>query len=566
MKINQGTLFQIGQEMQAAQRATEVAQTWAEKLGYSYKTIFKKVNDAGFYNSGKKTKHNAGQLSPELQEHIYKIAAVYHTIPKKRKAAIEGKLPLELAIEMYLDSLDDEIDIPGPGRIYQILRQQKISRRHKKLPTPKLRMKTLYPNHVFAYDTGVCNYWKAPDGKIKLIPKAHDYPGKERYNKKTRLVRHIIIDLFSGAFYLWYTFQQKQVDYFEFLYKAFAVKDDKFIFHGLPKIILMDNDVGLRSLVLMRFLAYLDIKVPIIEPYSPWIKGVVEDMMKHVARWFESRLMFQEQESDIDKINEWATAWAIKYQKTRRHSRHRMTRFECWDKLIINPETRESHLREIPDFDTCQRLLHFDPETRKVDKQGQVRYKGEIYVVPGLYNTKVDVLQHLYLYQKNKAITVSYPSAEECTDNFLEYEVQKLTLLPDVIGVGNYPENAVVIGEEYGKIVEDTTTRNLKTVANLTDDVVKTLKPMNFKDDTGIEYITKTGTTVEVAAEQSFDDRVYNKTKVKLEVSRQLRRKLNPFELKYISDLEDRMFSTEEITEFITLFVENLQKNKRKRS
>jgi len=565
MRVNTNTLFQIGQEMQAARKATEVAQTWAANLGYSYKTIFKKVRDAGFYESGKKKRHNAGRLDPVLQDHIYKIAAVYHTIPRKRKPGIEGKMPLELAVEMYRDSLDHEIELPTPGRIYQILRQQKISRRHKKLEKPKLRMKTLHPNHVFCYDTGVCNYWMDPDGKIQLIPRAHDYPGKERYNKKTRLVRHIIIDMFTGAFFVWYTFQQKRVDYFEFLYKAFAQKEGGFIFHGLPGILLMDNDIGLRSHILMRFLAYLNIKVPVIEPYSPWVKGTVEDMMKQVARWFESRLMFQET-ADIDKINEWANAWAIKFQKTRKHSRHKMSRFECWDRYIINPETGESHLREIPDFQTCQKLLHFDPEPRNVNKQGEISYKGKTYIVPGLYNTKVDVIEHLYLYEKNNAITVSYPSAEECKDNYLDFEIQKVTLLPDETGVGNYPENAVVIGDEYGRLVNDRATKNLKIVADLTEDVVKQIKPMNFTDNTGIEFIPKTGTLVEVATEQDYSENMYTKRQVKLEVSRQLRRPLNTFELTYIADLEDRKFSTEEIKGFISIFVDNSQKNRKKRS
>jgi hypothetical protein len=562
-------LFEIGQDMQAGNvNATAIAAAWAAKLSVSKQTIFRWVKESNHYSSGKKKKRTAGKINPELEQHLWNLATIYHCITDPRKPDSRSKMPLWVAKDTYVNSrLPEKIKLPSDGRILQYFRQLKISRRDKELPTPKLKMRTLHSNHVFAYDTGVCDYYLGKDKQIIHIPGAHQYPGKERFDKKRRLVRHIIIDMFSGAFYVYYTFQQKRIDYADFLYTALKAKEGDFIFHGLPKVLLMDNDVGLRSRVIMGALALLGIKVPPIKPYHAWVKGTVEGLMKIWARVFEARFLL-DQYGDLDKINELAVTYAVKFQKTRVHSRTKMTRFAAWDKYIIDPETGESHLVEMPDYNTYKQLFFMKPVTRQVDKQGLLKYEGQVYKVPGIYSAKVDVIRHLYLYEAEKAITIMYPSAEENPENYLTFEVTQMTVRPSVKVEGGYLDSDIVVGEEYGRIVKDQRTRNLEKVQ-------KTERPKNLRPfdipippEDNIAYIIKTGKPATVTPVQTFDPDIYTKTQVKAMVRKALKRSrgLSVEEAEYINTLEGDKFSLEKIDEIVELFKTNTLQNQQRRT
>jgi hypothetical protein len=541
--------------MQDAPKASPIARKWADKLDISPKYIFKLVKKHGYYTSGKKRKANAGQIPSHLIDHIYTLAAIYHKLQANRKPGVKGKMPLEVAREMFEYRFQD-IQLPTSSTIYSYLRKLNISRKDIQTPAPKMSMKTLHPNHVWAYDTGVCDYYLEADDTIMYINQADHYKNKpNKLDKKRRLVRHLIVDLYSGAFFIYYTETQTRLDYADFLYMAFAPKQDpRYILHGVPKAMLMDNDVGLRSYPIMRMLSYLDVKVPHIEPYRPWVKGAVEELMKTWARWFETRFLYQKT-ADIDTINQWAFDYAVKFQKERTHTRHRMTRFECWDSYITG------HLKEIGDHTSFQRLVHLDPVTRQVNSEGYFPYKKGKYKAPGLYTTTVDVVEHMHLYAENKGLTVFWPSETENKDNFIDFEVQQFTVLPEAIDLAGYEDSNIILMEQGGYIEPTQRMKNIEKVKAVDVDNMG-LKPMDIKDKSGIEFIPKTGTPINTASDFKFEEKLYTLTQLKLEIANKLRRPLKRAELDHIKTLPGEKFSKDDINTLFNYLIE-MQNNKK---
>jgi hypothetical protein len=423
-------------------------------------------------------------------------------------------------------------------------------------------MKTLHPNHVWAYDTGVCDYYLEKDNTIIYINQADHYKGKpDKLHKKRRLVRHLIVDLYSGAFFIYYTETQTRLDYADFLYMAFAPKEDpRYILHGIPGAMLMDNDVGLRSYPIMRMLSYLDVKVPHIEPYRPWVKGAVEELMKTWARWFETRFLYQKT-ADIDTINKWAFDYAIRFQKERIHTRHRMTRSECWDRYIAN------NLKEIGDKTAFQRLVHLDPVTREVNSEGYYSYKGYKYKAPGLYSTTIDVIEHLHLYAENKGLTVFWPSETSNKDNFIDFEVQQFTVIPEEIDPAGYESSNILMIEQGGYIEPTQRMKNIEKVKEIPVDDLG-LKPMCIPEKSAVEFIPKTGTPIQVASDFNFTEKVYTLTTLKLGIAGRLRRPLKKTELDHIKALATgtgtgNKFTKEDIETLFKYFIDE-QTNKTK--
>lgn len=558
MKLSRECLIQIGKEMNDAPKASIIAKEWADKLGLSYKTIFNLCKKLGVYDSGKKRKSTAGQIDEATKEEVFKLAAIYHTLQPNKKPGVKGKMPLEVALEIYYHNFPDAKLKGSTSTIYSYFRKFKISRKDIQLPAPKISLKTLYPNQLWCYDTGVCDYYLDKDDKIIYISASEDYKNKAgRYNKKRRLVRHLIIDMFSGAFFVYYSHTQTRIDYADFLFLAFSQKDDiRYIFHGIPEGILMDNDAGLRSYPLMRLFKYLNVQIPKIEPYRPWAKGAVEELMKTWARWFETRFLFQKS-ADLDTINKWAQEYAIKFQKTRIHSRHHETRFACWDKYITN------HLTEICDYKSFKRLVHMEAVTREVNSEGYFSYKGPKYKAPGLFSTTIDVVEHLHAYAESKAVTIFWPSQKENQDNYLDFEVQQYTVTPENITLGGYEDSNVTALLEQGKSPSDERTINKQKVLDINASDMK-LKSMDIPDTSSseIEFIPKTGASHNVSSQYNFNDKIYSKTQLKLQLATKMRRILHKSEIDHINNLTDETFSTEDLENLFNFFIEQKNLNK----
>ncbi|MGD2092788.1 MAG: hypothetical protein PVH61_41880 [Candidatus Aminicenantes bacterium] len=508
--------------------------------GIPPKTIYRKLRDNG-YISGRKTRSDAGYIDPNLKEHLILLASLYHRHIKK-----EANTPLELVVDLYSKS-NPQVQLPSVSHIHTLFRKLGLSRRMARKPTPKLQIKCLYPNHVHFYDTSVCRYYISKKNNILYIPIPANYKNKpDRFVGKQVLVRHVIIDGCTGAFFVWYTTTQKTIDYAEFLFNAWKDKRE-YIFHGAPFKLVMDNDSGLRSHAFLRLLNYLEVDVPNVKPYAPWVKGYVEKMMHVWEIWFESRFLFVEKKvGSIDQINAWAYQYAIEFQKTRIHSRHKMTRFQAWQNGI------QGYLRELPDYHTFQQLLHSDPVERKVTSQGVILYKGLKYKTKDseLFGKWVDIIEHPYLYRKNKAITLIWPTNKENPRNFLIPENKKYTLEPYQTDAYGYPLQIHPWGE-YRGIKHTESQQNFKEVENAESPQVN---PFDFSKSSNISYMPQTGEKIEPKNVVESKPIEFTKTLSKIHISELLRRPLSPDEVRYIDSQKKDTMTKEDIIELVNLF------------
>lgn len=560
----------VGREMNESPTAKPVVLKYSKKTGLAPKTIYKNAGVYGNYKSGKKQRSDAGKLDPEVEMHLWNIAAIYLKLPDKVKSSNkESKTPLEVAIEMYIQSFELPPRLPSASRIHQIFREWGISKRYMRMPQAKLQLKSKHPNHVQQYDSSVCLYYMDPDEGVTPISKGEDYKNKEfgrllnqKAKKKRRLVRHIVIDHYSGAFYVEYSFLQEIIDYADFLYRAWAQKDDGFIFHGAPGVFFIDNDSGLRSHAMMRLYSNLEIEVPAIEPYHAWVKGVAENFHRVWELRFETRFLHQ-QSNSLEQINKWAREYALKFQKSFIHRRHRKTRFAMWNTI------EKEQIREIPDYTTFQKLVHANPVSRKVNYRGKFTYydrKKKMtfeYEVPDLRNRWVDVIVHPYLYQKNQAVTVYWPSQKDSQETFLTEEIQRLTVLPTFLNQGGFAEKsdtAVNVGE-YKDVKPTKSEMNIAKVKGMK---VPELKPFDdSKPVDDIEYLPKTGTPINPEVEKEFTAITYNSTiQFKSAIVDRLGRRMKPEELGYIKSMRKKEFTQEDLEHCIARFHQGLLKKR----
>jgi hypothetical protein len=507
--------------------------------GISPKTSYRQLKDHGF-DSKRKTRNDCGYIDPETKKHILAIAHMYHKHIKR-----EAGTPLELVVNLYKKA-NPGVELPSVSHIHALFRKLGISRRFARIPTPKLSIKCLYPNHVHFYDTSICRYYLNKKNKIKFIPKAKNYKNKpNRFRDKQVLVRHIIIDGCTGAFFVWYTTTQRSIDMAEFLFNAWKQKGN-FIFHGAPIKLVTDNDSGLRSHAFLRLLNYLEIDVPDVQTYAPWVKGYVEKMMHIWEIWFESRFLFIDKKiGSINQINRWAYNYAIEFQSTKIHSRHKMTRFQAWQEGV------SGHLRELPDYHTFQKLLHSDPVRRKVTSQGIILKNGFKYKTKDteLFGKWVDVIEHPYLHQENYTITVTWPSTKDNPRNFLTPVKKKYTLEPYQKDKYGYDKKI----HPWGKFKNLKHTDSMNNFKDVENSEIPQLNPFETHEPVQ-KFEPQTGEQIQPREVIEPKEIEYTKTLTKLHIADLLRRDLTLRETRLINALEQETFTKKDILSFVKSF------------
>lgn len=549
MIVAERTWQDVALEMMREQSARPVVRKWSKRLGVSDKTIYRQARRHG-YRSGKQVREDARQLPDDVQDHITSIAHIYLRRPAP---GTESRMTIETAVDIYREHMAAKgtpVNLPSIARITQLLREHKLTRRDQRQPTPKLKMRSLYPNHVHQYDTSVCRYYLNPDQRIVPIGKAEDYKNKPgRFDKKQRLIRHILIDHATGAFYVEYSTTQRQTDDATFLYHGWKRKEDGFIFHGVPRMLILDNDNTIRSHAMMRLYNYLGIEIPDVIPYHSWVKGTVEEFNLCWERWFEMKFLFQKS-GDLDEINRWAFNEAVRIQNTKIHSRHGMTRFAAWDAAV------GEHLREIVDLDTYKQMLYSVPDTRKVRIDGSIFFKGQVYKVedPELWGTRVDVIVHPFKYEDDMAITVQWPSRKEPVSMVVP-DIKTYTLIPRKLQEFGFDQDAVVWGN-YKAVAKTAREKALEGVesAGIQEEV---LTP--FLDSVTAEmkqrFPQRIGRPIEKAADIASGPVPMSRIKAKQALCKLMGRGLSNWEAAYVDDkLKGRTVFYSDVEELARFF------------
>ncbi len=425
---------------------SRIARRQAARLGISPSTLYRKLEATGLYSSGRKRRADAGSIRKDgVTEDQIKLVAAMMLTSKRNTGHVE--MSAEDAIRR---AEANGIVPPGalkPDMLRRHLRRMQLDARAQLAATPHQDLASLHPNHVHQMDPSICLQWyfegKAGMAERDMVAVVYknkpDELAKAAGKRTKKIIRYVLTDHFSGTIHVRYyhEYGEKQTTAIDFLCDAWLPKDDGNPFHGVPKILIWDQGSANTAKGTEAFLDALGVKVLAHLPHNPRAKGQVENANYIVQRSFESGLRITPA-TDLDWLNEKARQWSLWYNATIKHSRHRMTRFGCWQ--MIRPE----QLREIKvDRSTLHRLASTPVITRRLkgnytielgrDERGPRLFR--LFGIPGLEPRAIVQIRR----------NVFEPDKIEVR---LHEDEPWITVEREGIREGGFGEGAAVIGEE----------------------------------------------------------------------------------------------------------------------
>lgn len=475
----------------------EIIEQYVKMTGKTPTHLYRIARRHGFTTGRTPRKDKGIRKSGITDKQVKFIAGLVHTTSREVKGPI---MPVERALEIAVDSgyiKDGQIT---PGGMRWILRQENVNAASLKAADPHTRMRSLHPNHTHVFDVSVCiqYYLKGKKG-LRIMDERDFYKNKlHNYAKiKTRILRYVIVDHFSGMFYFRYfdTTGETSNNLYEFLIDAWRGRDDaRFPFRGVPFHLLMDQGAANGSRAVVSFLNRLDVNVPPGLPYNSARQGAVEVTHNYIEKWFESGLRLQPAH-DLDTLNAWALDSCISLNATRVHTRHGMPRTQCW--LMI----KQAQIRELPAPEILSELYSYTDEnfTRTVNRDYTISYKRDTYnlkhiasIIPGVSQVRI-------------IIKPFEPDRICVAHNETIYEVTPVRTLPDT--AGGFLSNAAVIGQEYRSKPDSVVQRAKKEIENMAygEDRQKDQVPFaglrvfgHHAEKVDLTYIARKGTPMEI--------------------------------------------------------------------
>jgi hypothetical protein len=294
-------------------------------------------------------------------------------------------MPTEVAIEIA-----EKNNLVPAGSVQESsynawLREQDASRRQAEQPEPHIELRTDGPNHVHQADFSLAINWKIENNQA--IYQELVYKNKLPAQGTLRLLRFVLTDHCSGAFFVWYVAATgESTDHLiEGLFRAWVEKEVAgksvravYPFRGVPQILFLDRGPGTKTDHLKNFLAAFNVTLNVCEGSRS--KGSVENMHWQWEQRFESRFRAQPPVS-IEQLNDEAIQYAAHMCSTMIHTRHGRTRTACWEWFA----GRKADLPiRVPrcDLDVARQLATSEPKECTVNGAGIVSFKSRKYRVP----------------------------------------------------------------------------------------------------------------------------------------------------------------------------------------
>ena len=441
-----------------------VIQRWARLLGLSEKTLYRLLRRAGM-ETGRKTRADRGVFKGVPAEQLEKVASLM--VESWTEKYRTPTMPAWTAIQMAERLGIIEEGALKPGTLTRWMRLNYLGKHELAAPTPHVEMKSAHPNEMHQYDVSVCVQWYIrEDGGIGHQRRNYEiYKNKE--GKPRQIKRHLIVDHYSGAFFVAYAESEDTATSLEFLFDAWGKKNGRYgsngnyVFRGAPERLYTDNGSVIKSAVGQQVCARLGIDLSAHLPGSPRAKGSVESMMWKWEQAFESQLR-RFPATSLEELNQRAFEFARWYNSERIHTRHGMSRFECWARI------EEKDLRELPeDRELLRSLALRASEERQIDYRGIIRWDGNLYLVPdqGLWGKSCLVGPDVFSVrgqtrQEGNRTGASDPGLMI----IVECEGKKFKLAALRKDEGGFTENAISWGE-YKSPRETGTERAVKNLA-----------------------------------------------------------------------------------------------------
>lgn len=303
------------------------------------------------------------------------------------------------------------VSAPGqvtPARFKRYAAAHRISLKDQRGGRPYTPMQSLHPNQVQMTDVSRSRqYYLRDDGRLDV--QSYQRGTAEYRNKDLRgapLFRYVLVDHFSGEFWVQYYTDETAATLLTFLASAWLPKRgtvmtgptgvtrrwlvpftpdtwdewktfDEFRdypFRGVPKILIADRASQNQSEFTRELCRRLGVELKIAQEARA--KGTVEGLMWIFERKFETRLRHQPA-TDLATLNLYAADFVEYYCRKFVHSRHGMTRTQKWSTIA------REQLVELDDWPRFADAARREPRPAKVTSgeagSGWIRYGGRVW-------------------------------------------------------------------------------------------------------------------------------------------------------------------------------------------
>lgn len=447
----------IAQAMKADRetKAAMFAEYSAPPWNLSRDVIYKIARDGG-WSSNRQPRCDRGQIkiSGLTKESIEKAASLL--LGTSRHKTGKRLMPTKTLKEQCQLNGDFALAGASESTINRQLRRYGLNHKELLAGNPAVEMRSEYPNHIHFVDASICVQWDLKGGK-KMIPrdmKKSFYKNKPGYWKTVKmvLVRWLLVDHCSGAFYVEYTYAagENAADLINVMLNGWSEKPDidpRYAFHGVPAMIGLDPGAAQTSHAAMKLFERLGIEPYVHSPGNSRASGCVETVHNFWEQNFECELLLKQADS-LEELNARAHDRMVFLNAARTHSRHGLSRTAKWMTILA------SQLRKLPPKAHCMKLATSAPETRVPDQRLRIRFENAEYQLyaPALKGRQV-VLDHNPWQEGEINVRTSTGEAVPCYR--IEFDQHGFDNQAPVFGRGNYVRHADTPAEALRKQVKE---------------------------------------------------------------------------------------------------------------
>lgn len=427
-------------------RRQAVLEQEAAEIGISLPTLYRYLKSFSIPKE-RKQRTDAGTSCLSVDE----ARAISGYLMESRRANGKQLASIENAVEVLrsngeitaarIDPDTGEMSLLSASTVSRALKAYGVHPEQLSQPSPKVRLRSEHPNHVWQIDPSLCVLYYLPkeQGLQVMSEKAFykNKPANFAKIERERVWRYVITDHASGVIFVHYVLgAESGKNLVEAFIHATQKRHDQDPFHGLPRMVMVDPGSANTGAVFTNLCRSLGITVQVNQPGQPWAKGQVEKANDIVECDFEHRLRYMERPPrTVDEINNCAWAWMRYYNVTKVHSRTQETRYSSW--LRIRPD----QLQLAPSVQVMRELAIMRPETRVVSPHLTIQFKGHLFSVADVPDVMVGVKLQVTRnpWRDDDSAQVMFTNAEG-------REVVQV-LEAEQVGEFGFPESAVAIGD-----------------------------------------------------------------------------------------------------------------------
>lgn len=439
----------------------------AAALGWSMDKLYRQLKKVTV-KTPRKRRADAGNSSLTLEEAQLISGAVMEGARKNGKRimsigrATQMMRANGLVRAEFIDA-DGVIRALSESTIIRALRDYNLHPDQLLQPTPAVHLRSKHPNHLWQIDPSLCVLYYLPrsgkDSGLRVMEAEEFYKNKPKNVQKIvndRVWRYTGTDHYSGVVVARYYFggetSANLCDFLIYMMQEMAdVTRDPI--RGVPVMVMLDPGSANTSAAFKTLCAALGIHVQINKPKNPRAKGSVEKGNDLVEVEFESGLRFIDV-TDIDQLNALAERWMRYYNSTEIHSRHGMTRYQCWNRISAE------QLILPPPAEHCRDLAYSAPKEAKVNTFLEIKFGGQVYSVKDVPNVMVG--QKIMVAKNPWRVDAAQVSVIDA-----EGHEQWHVLEPMQFDEAGFAADAAIIGESYQAHADTVAQTNAKAIEKL---------------------------------------------------------------------------------------------------